>query len=78
MTINGLYSPGKIGGNGDKMVNGRAERLLFSLKEKHQQLDKQIRESYKNYENDFIVENMKKEKLKIKREIEVLQRQFDK
>ncbi len=60
------------------MVNGRAERLLLSLKEKHQQLDKQICESYKNYENDFIVENMKKEKLKIKREIEVLQRQFDK
>lgn len=60
------------------MVNGRAERLLLSLKEKHQQLDKQICESYKNYENDFLLENMKKEKLKIKREIEVLQRQFDK
>lgn len=76
--ISGLYSLGKIGGRGDRMFKGRAERLLVSLKEKHQQLDKQIKESYKNYENDFIVENMKKEKLRIKREIDTLEKQFDK
>ncbi len=75
---NGLCSHGKIGGKGNNMVDSRAERLLYSLKEKHRQLDNKIQESYKNYEDNLVLETMKKEKLKIKREIEVLQQQFDK
>jgi len=40
------------------------------LKEKHDNLDKQIKELYEHHTDDFKVEDLKKKKLAIKDEIE--------
>jgi uncharacterized protein len=43
---------------------------LESLREKHDDLDKQITELYEHHADDMKVESLKKKKLKIKDEIE--------
>ena len=48
------------------------------LKEKHDKLDKQIKELYEHHTNDLTVEKLKKEKLKLKDEIEQTNRKIDK
>ena len=40
------------------------------LKEKHDNLDKQIKELYEHHTDDFKVEDLKKQKLKLRDEIE--------
>lgn len=40
------------------------------LKQKHDELDRQIQDDYKNYVDDMIIERKKKEKLALKDEIE--------
>lgn len=41
-----------------------------TMKEKHDALDKEITEDYKNYVDDLTIERKKKEKLALKDEIE--------
>ena len=48
------------------------------LKEKHDALDKQIKELYEHHTDDLAVEKLKKEKLKLKDEIEATNRKIDK
>jgi uncharacterized protein YdcH (DUF465 family) len=48
------------------------------LKEKHDKLDKQIKELYEHHTDDFKVEELKKQKLKLKDEIEQTNRKIDK
>ena len=48
------------------------------LKEKHDKLDKQIKELYEHHTDDLTVEKLKKEKLKLKDEIEQTNRKIDK
>jgi hypothetical protein len=43
---------------------------LESLREKHDDLDKEIKELYEHHTDDFKVEALKKKKLKIKDEME--------
>ena len=43
---------------------------LESLREKHDDLDHQIKELYEHHTDDFKVEDLKKKKLKIKDEME--------
>jgi hypothetical protein len=43
---------------------------LESLREKHDELDKQINDLYNHHTDDFKVEDLKKKKLKIKDEME--------
>lgn len=40
------------------------------LKQRHDELDRQIQEDYKRYVDDMIIERKKKEKLALKDEIE--------
>lgn len=40
------------------------------LKQKHDELDRAIKDDYKNYVDDMIIEKKKKEKLALKDEIE--------
>lgn len=47
------------------------------LKEKHDRLDKQIKELYEHHTDDLKVEALKKEKLKLKDEIEQTNRKID-
>jgi uncharacterized protein YdcH (DUF465 family) len=48
------------------------------LKEKHDALDKKIKELYEHHTDDLAVEKLKKEKLKLKDEIEQTNRKIDK
>jgi hypothetical protein len=48
------------------------------LKEKHDDLDKKIKELYEHHTDDLVVEKLKKEKLKLKDEIEATNRKIDK
>lgn len=47
------------------------------LKQKHELLDKEIVEDYKNYVSDMVIEKKKKEKLALKDEIEKFIRQIN-
>lgn len=47
------------------------------LKEKHDILDKQIKELYEHHTDDLKVEKLKKEKLKLKDEIEATNKKID-
>lgn len=46
------------------------------LREKHDDLDRQIKELYEHHTNDFKVEDLKKKKLKLKDEIEQTNRKI--
>lgn len=48
------------------------EGKLQRLESRHRKLDKDIETSYKNYEDDQLVEVMKKEKLRLRDEIELV------
>jgi hypothetical protein len=47
------------------------------LKEKHDALDRQIKELYEHHTDDLKVEKLKKEKLKLRDEIEQTNRKID-
>ncbi len=47
------------------------------LKEKHDELDKQIQELYNHHTDDFKVEDLKKKKLKLRDEIEQTNRKIN-
>lgn len=46
---------------------------IDALKEKHKQLDEQIKQDYKNYIDDLEIEILKKQKLRIKDELKRLE-----
>lgn len=48
------------------------ERKLDRLQHKHRRLDKDIETSYKNYKDDQLLEVMKKEKLRLRDEMELV------
>ena len=48
----------------------KLEHHMKALQEKHDILDKEIKDAYMDNVSDLIVEKMKKEKLKLKDEIE--------
>lgn len=48
------------------------EGKLQRLESRHRKLDKDIETSYKNYEDDQLLEVMKKEKLRLRDEIELV------
>ena len=49
---------------------------MKALQEKHDILDKEIKDAYMDNVSDLIVEKMKKEKLKLKDEIESLKKKI--
>lgn len=51
---------------------------LESLREKHDDLDKQIRDMYGHHDSDLKVEEMKKKKLKLKDEMEQMRQKINK
>lgn len=56
-----------------------AEKLMHhwdSLKNKHDKLDKQIKESYNHYDKDELVHKLKVEKLHIKEEMSNIEKQL--
>ncbi len=56
---------------GDRMIT--REKLIHhieTMRERHDDLDKQIKELYEHHANDLKVEELKKKKLKLKDEIE--------
>jgi len=48
------------------------ENKLQRLQTKHRELDKDIETNYKNYQNDQLLEIMKKEKLRLRDEMELV------
>lgn len=48
------------------------------LREKHDELDQQIKELYEHHADDFKVEELKKKKLKLRDEIEQTNKKIDK
>ncbi len=56
---------------GDRMIT--REKLIHhieTMRERHDELDKQIKELYEHHANDLKVEELKKKKLKLKHHIE--------
>lgn len=49
----------------------KLERHLDHLQEEHDRIDQEIRDRYKNYDNDILINDLKKRKLNIKDEIEL-------
>jgi hypothetical protein len=49
----------------------KIEHHIRALQEKHDELDREIQSRYSMHENDFAVENLKKEKLHLKDQIEL-------
>lgn len=47
------------------------------LKEKHDELDKQIQNLYEHHTDDFKVESLKKQKLKLRDEIELTNKKIN-
>jgi hypothetical protein len=57
------------------------EKLIHhmeTLRERHDALDRQIKEMYEHHADDLKVEKLKKEKLKLKDEIEQTSKKFNK
>jgi uncharacterized protein YdcH (DUF465 family) len=52
------------------MIKEKVERHMHTLQEKHDILDKEIRDAYMDNVGDLEVEKMKKQKLKLRDEIE--------
>ena len=58
------------------MIKEKIERHMHALQEKHDILDKEIRDAYMDNVGDLEVEKMKKQKLKYKDEIESCKKQI--
>ena len=58
------------------MTPDKIEKRIAFLQEAHHHLDDEIKNQYKNYANDSIVEELKKQKLKLKDKIEYLKNQL--
>ena len=58
------------------MIKEKVERHMHALQEKHDILDKEIRDAYLDNVGDLEVEKMKKQKLRIKDEIESCKKQI--
>ena len=48
----------------------KIDRHIDHLKQEHDNLDKEIKDRYKNYDSDILISDLKKKKLNIKDEIE--------
>jgi hypothetical protein len=48
----------------------KLERHIDHLQEEHNNLDREIKDRYKNYDNDILIRDLKRKKLNIKDEIE--------
>lgn len=53
------------------------EHHIKHLEEQHRELDKQIRDDYKNYGNDRLVVVLKKQKLRLRDEIQNFKKQLE-
>lgn len=49
----------------------KLERHIDHLQEEHDRIDREIRDRHKNYEDDILINDLKKRKLNIKDEIEL-------
>jgi hypothetical protein len=58
------------------MIKEKIERHMHALQEKHDILDKEIRDAYMDNVGDLEIEKMKKQKLKYKDEIESCKKQI--
>jgi hypothetical protein len=58
------------------MIKEKIERHMHALQEKHDILDKEIKDAYMDNVGDLEIEKMKKQKLKYKDEIESCKKQI--
>jgi len=58
------------------MIKEKVERHMQALQEKHDLLDKEIKDAYMDNVGDLEVEKMKKQKLRLKDEIESCKKQI--
>ena len=58
------------------MIKEKIERHMHALQEKHDILDKEIRDAYMDNVGDLEIEKMKKQKLRMKDEIESCKKQI--
>jgi len=58
------------------MIKEKIERHMKALQEKHDILDKEIKDAYMDNVGDLEIEKMKKQKLKYKDEIESCKKQI--
>ena len=58
------------------MIKEKIERHMHALQEKHDILDKEIRDAFMDNLGDLEIEKMKKQKLKLKDEIESCKKQI--
>lgn len=54
----------------------KVKHHIESLKQKHQELEHQIKESYDHYDPDEKIKDLKVKKLQIKKEIEWLEKEI--
>jgi uncharacterized protein YdcH (DUF465 family) len=59
------------------MIKEKIERHMHALQEKHDILDKEIKDAYMDNVGDLEVEKMKKQKLKLRDEIESCKKQIN-
>jgi hypothetical protein len=60
------------------MIKEKVERHMHALQEKHDILDKEIKDAYMDNVGDLEIEKMKKQKLKLRDEIESCKKQMEK
>jgi hypothetical protein len=58
------------------MIKEKIERHMHALQEKHDILDKEIRDAFMDNVGDLEIEKMKKQKLRMKDEIESCKKQI--
>jgi hypothetical protein len=58
------------------MIKEKIERHMHALQEKHDILDKEIKDAYMDNVGDLEIEKMKKQKLRMKDEIESCKKQI--
>jgi len=58
------------------MIKEKIERHMHALQEKHDILDKEIKDAYMDNVGDLEIEKMKKKKLRLKDEIESCKKQI--
>jgi hypothetical protein len=58
------------------MIKEKIERHMHALQEKHDILDKEIRDAFMDNVGDLEIEKMKKQKLRLKDEIESCKKQI--
>ena len=59
------------------MIKEKVERHMHALQEKHDILDKEIKNAYMDNVGDLEIEKMKKQKLKLRDEIESCKKQIE-